>query len=138
MTPTDILQGKRIYIVEDNPDNIYILLVILRQAGANVTVDWWAKGEGHQILRALPIDVIILDLMLLGTHTGYDVFQEVRMFPQLANVPIVAVSAADASSAVPKVRAMGFSGFIKKPIDDDLFPKQIKSIIDGENVWFYD
>jgi two-component system cell cycle response regulator DivK len=137
MSQSEILQNKRIYVVEDNPDNIYILLVILRQAGANVTVDWWAKGEGHQILKALPIDVIILDLMLLGTNTGYDVFQEIRMFPQLAAVPIVAVSAADASTAVPKVRAMGFAGFIRKPIDADLFPMQIKSIIDGESVWFY-
>lgn len=138
MAATELLQNKRIFIVEDNPDNIYILLVILRQAGANVTVDWWAKGESHQVLRAMPIDLIILDLMLLGTHTGYEVFQEIRMLPQLASVPVVAVSAADASIAVPKVRAMGFSGFIKKPIDADLFPNQLKSIIDGNEVWFYD
>lgn len=138
MNSTEILQNKRVYIVEDNPDNIYILLVILRQAGANVTVDWWAKGEAHQVLRAMPIDIIILDLMLLGTHSGYDVFQEIRMIPQLASVPVVAVSAADASIAVPKVSALGFSGFIKKPIDADLFPQQIKSIIDGQPVWFYD
>lgn len=138
MRNSKLLDGKRIYIVEDNSDNIYILLTILRMHGASVEVDWWAKGESFKILKALPIDIILLDLMLPDKRTGFDVFQEIHAMPELASVPIVAVSAADASVAVPKARTLGFSGFIKKPVDDDLFPKQLKTILEGNQVWFFD
>ena len=39
------------------------------------------------------------------------------------------------STALPKVRAMGFTGFISKPIDFRLFALQIKRILDGEGIW---
>jgi CheY-like chemotaxis protein len=138
MVGSKILQDKRIYIVEDNTDNIYILMTILRAHGAVVTVDWFAKGESHKILQALPIDIILLDLMLPNNYSGYEIFQELHALPQLAAVPIVAVSAADTSIAVPKVRSLGFSGFIKKPIDDELFPQQLKAILENQPVWFFD
>lgn len=138
MGKTKLLQGKRIYIVEDNADNIYILLTILREHGAIVEVDWWAKGEGYKVLKALPIDIILLDLMLPNKHSGFDVFEEIHALPEVESVPIVAVSAADTSVAVPKARTLGFAGFIKKPIDDELFPKQLQAILEGKQVWYYD
>jgi hypothetical protein len=35
-----------------------------------------------------------------------------------------------------KTRAKGFAGFIGKPIDDVLFPRQITQILAGEPVWY--
>lgn len=130
-----LLENKRIFVVEDDPDNIYVLRMVLRNAGAVVEVDWWARGESKKIVNVLPLDMILLDLMLSGNRSGFDVFDEIRDLPQFENIPIVAVSAMDISVAVPKARLKGFAGFISKPIDDELFPKQLKSIIEGEEVW---
>jgi two-component system cell cycle response regulator DivK len=131
-----LLGGKRIYIVEDNEDNIYVILSVLRQHGASVQIDWWAKGEAHKVIKALPLDLIILDLMLPHGRSGYDVFEEIRAQPELQLIPIVAVSAADPSIAMPKAIMLGFNGFISKPIKFDLFPKQVASLIAGQTVWY--
>ena len=131
-----ILDGIKVYIVEDNEDNIFILLTILRESGASVRVDWWAAGESRRIVEVLPVDVIILDLMLPRGRSGFSVFDEIRANRELAGVPIVAVSAADPTIAVPKARDQGFAGFISKPVDYDLFPRQIAAIAKGEQVWY--
>jgi len=132
---TTTLRGKRIFIVEDNEDNIFVLLTSLRQHGAEVQIDWWAKGDRQALAKSLPIDLIILDLMLPGGRTGFDIFDEIRQNTTLDHIPVVAVSAMDPSIALPKVRDQGFAGFISKPIDINLFPQQIAALIAGENVW---
>lgn len=129
------LRNKRVYIVEDNEDNIYVLLRLLRKHGASVQIDWWAKGEREKVLKALPIDVILLDLMLPQGRSGFDVFDELRTIAELDDVPIVAVSAADVSVAMPVAEEKGFAGYISKPVDFELFPQQIAAIIDGDEVW---
>lgn len=130
-----ILANKRIYVVEDNVDNIYVLLFLLRQHGAVMETDWWASGEQSRVLDALPLDLIILDLMLPKGRSGFDVFDELRSVPEIDGVPILALSALDPSSVIPKAMAKGFSGFISKPIDHNRFPLQIAALIDGEQVW---
>ncbi|MBI5959083.1 MAG: response regulator [Chloroflexi bacterium] len=131
-----LLDGKRIYMVEDNEDNIFVVLSLLRHHGASVQIDWWAKGEAHRVIKALPLDLIILDLMLPHDRSGYDVFEEIRAVPELQHVPVVAVSASDPSIAMPIAITMGFNGYISKPVGFDLFPKQIASLIAGEAVWY--
>jgi CheY-like chemotaxis protein len=129
------LKNKRIFILEDNLENKAIAQMLLERAGATVTVDRWATETLNHLKKFAPIDVILLDLMLPGQITGYDIFQQIRQCPEFNYTPIVAVSAADVSTAVPKAQDMGFSGFISKPIDFRLFAQQIKQVADGESIW---
>jgi CheY-like chemotaxis protein len=76
-----------------------------------------------------------MDLMFPKGVTGYDICQAIRAVPDLAAVPIVAVSAADPSEAIPQTRKLGFAGFISKPINFQTFTRQVASIIAGEAVW---
>ena len=73
--------------------------------------------------------------MLPDHVTGYDVFKAIRQNPDFNHIPIVALSAADPSIEMPKARAMGFSGFISKPINLRDFPEQITALIEGEIIW---
>ena len=73
--------------------------------------------------------------MLPNGRSGFDVFDELRNMPELDDVPIVAVSAADASIAMPEAQEKGFSGYISKPVDFNLFHEQIAAVIAGEEVW---
>ncbi|MEM6282789.1 MAG: response regulator, partial [Chloroflexota bacterium] len=81
------------------------------------------------------IDLIILDLMLPDGVTGYDIFTSIRDRHEFDGVPIIAMSVMDRSDAVPLARRRGFSGFISKPINFQIFPQQIASIIDGQVIW---
>lgn len=130
------LKGKRIFIVDDNLDNIWVMASILRNSGAQVMVDWWAAGKSQQLLQNLPLDLIILDLMLPGLRSGFLIFDEIRALSEAKNIPIIAVSAMDASIALFKTREKGFNGFITKPIEMDLFTKQIATIMNGGSIWY--
>ena len=129
------LKEKRIFILEDNLENKAIAQMLLERSGATVMVDRWATETLIHLNSFAPIDVILLDLMLPGQLSGYDIFQQIRQQAEFNCTPIVAVSAADSSIALPKAREMGFSGFISKPIDFRLFAQQIKQVADGEPIW---
>jgi CheY-like chemotaxis protein len=133
-----LLQGKQIFIVEDNFQNRIVFQMALVRHGAVVEFERWGSETIYRLKNlshVSQIDLVLLDLMLAEGVNGYDVFDEIRAEPKFTAVPIVAVSAMDPGAALPRVRAKGFAGFIAKPIDVHLFPKQLAAIIDGEHVW---
>jgi CheY-like chemotaxis protein len=130
-----LLKGKRIFIVEDNLQNRVIFQMALMQQGAQVDFERSGHDTIYRLTGMSNVDLIILDLMLKDNISGFDLYDEIRALPELSSVPIIAVSAMDPAVAVPQVREKGFSGFIAKPIDNRLFPKQIAAIIEGESIW---
>jgi CheY-like chemotaxis protein len=131
-----LLDGKRIFIVEDNLQNRIVFKMMLISHGAWVEFDRWGRDALCRLQAFKNIDLIILDLMLPGGVSGYTIFDEIRNLPEYAHIPIIAVSAAEPSVAIPTTQQKGFSGFIAKPINDDLFPNQIARVIAGETVWY--
>lgn len=130
------LENKRIFMIEDNVGTHALIQLLLEQQGAKVI---FGQGRTHTISeleKYAPIDLIILDLMLWDGITGHNIFDEIRSLPQYDNIPIIAVSAADPSTAIPETKARGFLGFIAKPIDYNLFPQQIARVLAGEEIWF--
>lgn len=131
-----LLDGKRIFVVEDNNENRVIFKMIFARHGAIVDFDRWGRDTLFRLKGLNEIDLIILDLMLAQNVSGFDIQEEIRTFPRYQNVPIIAVSAMDPAIAIPKAQARGFDGFIVKPIDNELFPRQIVSILNGNPVWY--
>jgi CheY-like chemotaxis protein len=131
-----LLDHKRIFIVEDNLQNRIIFQLTLTRHGAVLSFEPWGSRVLLQLQALSQIDLIILDLMLANGVSGFDIFDQIRTKPELDRVPIIAVSAIDPSSAIPKARRQGFSGFIAKPIDQELFPRQLAAVIGGEKVWY--
>jgi CheY-like chemotaxis protein len=126
---------KRIFVVEDNIENRVITQMALGLLGARVEFDRFGRDTLSKLHNFGKVDLIILDLMFPNGVTGYDIFDMIRSDSALAAVPIVAVSASDATTSIPRCQAKGFSGFIPKPIDIDRFPKQIEEIMNGHSVW---
>ena len=129
------LEGKRIFIVEDNLANRAIEQLLLEQAGAKIAFERWGTATVTKLKQFKPVDVILLDLMFPNGITGYSVFNDIRANRELQYIPIIAVSASDPSSAIPQTRLHGFSGYISKPVDFDLFAKQVADVINGKSVW---
>jgi CheY-like chemotaxis protein len=130
-----MLTGKTIYIVEDNATNLAIISSILRRHNAQIRYDRWGIETIERLASFGKVDLIILDLMFPRGVTGYDVFDQLKKHPQFANIPVVAVSAADPQVEMPKAKAKGFKGFISKPINHKLFPQQIAALIEGQEIW---
>ncbi len=131
-----LLKGKHIFIVEDNPQNRVVFQMALIIQGARVDFERWGK-DTLQILKGIgSVDLIVLDLMLHNGVSGYDIFDQIRAIERFQSIPIIAVSASDPSTALPETQRRGFSGFIAKPIDMELFAEQVVKVLAGEKVWY--
>ena len=130
-----LLVDKRIFIIEDGVANQTITYIILSTAGAITDSDRWGFDVVKKLLAFAPVDLIILDLMFPENITGYDIFKQIRGHPSFETVPIVAVSAADPAEAIPRTKALGFTGFIRKPVNTVRFTEQIAKILEGEPIW---
>jgi len=131
-----LLQDRRIFIIEDNTQNRIVFQMVFINQGAAVEFERRGSDAIARLQSIHQVDLIILDLMLANGISGFDIFDQIRVLPKFAEVPIVAVSAMDPAVALPKARAMGFNGFIAKPIVNRLFPEQLAAIIGGEKVWY--
>lgn len=129
------LNGKRIFVVEDNAHNRVIYQMILRRAGAVIDFDRRGDTTLFQLTKFMP-DLIILDLNLGRYSSGFEIFDGIRKQADLQHVPIVAISASEPAVVLPKCREMGFSGFIAKPIEESLFEDQMARLIQGQHVWY--
>lgn len=130
-----VLQGKHIFIVEDDPLNRLVFRLALNKAGASVEFDACGNNTLSLLQTISGVDMILLDLMLPRGQSGYDLYQVIRTLPLRATTPIVAVSAIDPGRAITRTRAMGFQGFIPKPIDSETFPYQLAQILQGVSLW---
>jgi CheY-like chemotaxis protein len=129
-----LLKGVRIFIVEDKPAYIAITSLYLRHEGAEVESEQLGANIPESLLSHLPIDVILLDLMFPGSVSGFDLFDQIRQVPELAHIPVVAVTAVDPDVAMPLAREKGFAGFISKPISSSIV-KHIVDVLAGKQVW---
>jgi two-component system, sensor histidine kinase and response regulator len=130
------LTDKRIFVVEDNLENRIIFQFILLQEGAKVEFDRWGRDTIRRLQAFAPVDIILLDLMLGAGITGFQIYDEIRKVPEFAKTPVVAVSATDPATAIPKAKMKGFSGFIAKPVNESTFAGQLEKILGGEPLWY--
>lgn len=121
--------------VEDDAGGMAIIGVMLRYLNMKAYIN--TNGEGVvEMARAMqpPPSVIFLDLALPKTN-GYEVLKKIRADEKLKGVLVIAVTAQDADTEIPKCKAAGFDGFIGKPISRARFPRQVRRILSGEPVW---
>lgn len=118
-TPGEGGRTARILVVEDNPENFYTLRFLLEDTRCPIfQAETGAKGL--QLAQTLKPDIILLDINLPDI-SGYDVFREIRTWPEFDLVPIVAVTAKALDSDREEIQRLGFSDYIVKPIDTEQF-----------------
>lgn len=122
-------------VVEDDGGGMAIIGVMMRYLGINAYIN--ATGE-DVVPMALAMNprpnLIFLDLNLPRT-TGYEILKQIRANVHLKTVRVIAVTAQDADTEIPKCKEAGFDGYIGKPISRMRFPRQLRRILNGEDVW---
>jgi len=84
-------KGKIIVHIEDEPDMIDLVTLILSQKGYQVL---GADGgqEGLDVVREEKPDLILLDLMMPDID-GWDVYQQFRAHEETKDIPVIVVTA---------------------------------------------
>jgi two-component system cell cycle response regulator DivK len=130
----DKFQNYSVLVVEDDTSGLAIISVMLRRLGFRTVMERYADAAIDRAKKMPKLDVVFLDLGLPDSD-GYEVLKELRQDPNLKDVPIIAVTARDAGTEMPKAQAAGFDGFLGKPLNRTRFPDQVRRILGGEAVW---
>jgi two-component system phosphate regulon response regulator PhoB len=103
----------RVLVVEDERDIAALVAYHLTKEGYRVRT---AEG-GHEALAAIAADkpdLLILDLMLPG-FSGYEVLQEMRRRPEMAELPVVVLTARRDEEDRVKGLELGADDYVTKP-----------------------
>ena len=116
---SDVLQGLRVLLVEDNDLNAEIAQFTLDRAGAVVThvkdgesaVETFAASEPHEY------DVVLMDIMMPGID-GLEATRQIRALDRedAATTPIIAVSANAFADDRRLSREAGMNAHLSKPV----------------------
>jgi PAS domain S-box-containing protein len=110
------LNGIRILAVDDDPDSVNALRLILEEHGAQVDTAYSASRALEKI-KVNPPDVLLSDIGMPG-QDGYQLIDAVRKLPgHAARIPAIAVTAfARPEDRIAALRA-GFNMHLAKPIN---------------------
>ncbi len=114
----------KILYIEDNEQNMYLVTFILEKHGYEICAATDGQ-EGIDLAARIRPDLILLDIQL-PCMDGYTVARQLRTNPDLAAIPIVAVTSYAMAGDRDKALAAGCNGYIEKPINPDTFVLQIE------------
>ena len=120
------LQGLDVLIVEDSTDTLELLRMIFQREGANVTTATSAAEALQQAVTKRP-NIIISDIGMPETD-GYQLLEQLRLLPGLAEVPAIAVSGYASEDDRERALAVGYMALVPKPIDVDVLFSLIQDL----------
>ncbi|MCF8092979.1 MAG: response regulator [Desulfotignum sp.] len=119
--------GDELLIIEDNPQNFYMMRFLLEKSGYAVIGAETGREGIDEALHHRP-RAILLDIQL-PEMDGYAVAAELKSLPYVADIPIIAVTSYAMAGDKEKVLAAGADGYIEKPINPDTFVDQIRKYL---------
>ncbi|ABX03241.1 MAG TPA: hybrid sensor histidine kinase/response regulator [Herpetosiphon sp.] len=121
--------STRVLYIEDNHDNQRLVRRVLATRGYQIIIAN-DGNEGWKSAQTDRPDLILMDINLPGLN-GYELTTKFKATPQLASVPIVALTANTTPGDRERALAAGCDGYISKPIDPRALPDLVASYIGG-------
>jgi CheY-like chemotaxis protein len=121
-------EAKRVVCVEDEPEMIDLVRLILGRKGYNVI---GANGgiEGLETVRREVPDLILLDLMMPDMD-GWEVYQQIKADPGLREIPVIVVTAK--AQSIDKVLGLHIAkvdDYITKPFGPQELLESVEKIL---------
>jgi CheY-like chemotaxis protein len=125
----EVLQNRKVLIVDDDLRNIYSLTNALEEEGLKcITAE---NGRAAiRILKEQPdIDIVLMDVMM-PEMDGYEATLEIRKMDKFGKLPVIALTAKAMKGDRERCLEVGMSDYIAKP----LIVEQLLSLM---RVWLY-
>lgn len=108
--------GKHVLLIEDEPNIIEAVSFILSRDGW--VVDTHSNGQtAHGVVLEKQPDLVILDVMLPGV-SGYDILRAIRGEPQVAQTPVLMLTARGQNKDREMAEQIGANMFMTKPFSN--------------------
>lgn len=114
---------KQILVVDDEPVWLRVLTQILKSKGYDVK-EAASGADALKTLKSYVPDLILLDVRMPDMN-GFDLLDQIKKLPKLAEKPVVFVSAMDDFHAKKVARELGAADYLLKPIDE----REVSSVL---------
>jgi len=104
----------KVLIVEDNPANMTLALVLLESAGHSVITATNAEA-GLTLARDEQPQLILMDIQLPGMD-GLEATRLLKQDDTTRRIPVIALTALAMKGDEERIRAAGCDGYIAKPL----------------------
>ena len=118
---------KKILIVEDNPQNMKIALMVLRPHGYTL-LEATDGNEALEIAVSNKPDLILMD-MQLPKVSGLEVTKRLRQMPGFSHIPIIAVTAYAMKGDDERIIKAGCDAYLPKPINTRELPRVVSEML---------
>jgi CheY-like chemotaxis protein len=125
------LQGARVLVVEDDPDTLETLMMLLETHGAEVAGVLCA-ADALPMLASFGPDLLLSDIAMPGDD-GFTLIRRIRRRPPVegGRIPAVALSAHVYPEDHERARAAGFQSFLNKPVTAETLLRAVRSALDA-------
>jgi two-component system cell cycle response regulator DivK len=114
-----------VLIVDDNEKNLRLARDVLRFGGLR-TLEAGSGAEGLALAAEHLPDVILMDIRLPDMD-GTDAVRRLKADERTARIPVVALTSFAMKGDREWFLAVGFDGYLEKPISVREFPQQVRS-----------
>jgi PAS domain S-box-containing protein len=126
ITPTqgEGREGVKVLIVEDQPDNLFLFKEALRPGGYAIYTATNGQEAVEVAQREKP-DIILMDIQMPGMD-GYETTRRIQAIPEMAAVPIIALTARAMKGEKEKAIEEGCSDYLAKPVSPAAVLKKVE------------
>jgi two-component system cell cycle response regulator DivK len=118
---------KKILIVEDNPTNMRLIRMVLRNKGYSVLETTDGEEALAVAMKERP-DLIVMDIQL-PKMDGLEVTRRLRQIPHFSQTPIIALTASAMEGDRERIIASGCDEYISKPVNTRRFPQLVAEML---------
>ena len=118
---------KRILVIDDLPENVFMLQDRLEHEGYEVITAYDGKGGIEKAQTELP-DLILLDVMMPGIN-GFEVCKTLVNDKKTSDIPIILVTAKTGAEDTKEGLDAGAYDYIKKPFNKIELFARVKSAL---------
>lgn len=122
--------GRRILIAEDNPINMMVEVDHLVSKGYEV-IEAGNGIEAVELARTQTPDLILMDIQMPGMD-GLEAIQQIRALPNLAAVPIIALTALAMPGDRERCLEAGANEYLAKPFSLNVLVKKMEILLAGK------
>ena len=124
----NLFNNRLILVVDDDPSSLEIVRMLLGMRNGRVITAVNGK-KALEVLEEHTPSFIICDISM-PVMDGWDFLKSVRADENLAEIPVIALTAHAMRGDRERVLDAGFSGYMTKPIIPRVFAVEIKEIVE--------
>jgi len=116
--PEEVLQGRRILVVDDDMRNTFALASILEEVGMEVKIAENGQVALELLAQDEAYDLVLMDIMM-PVMDGHEAMTRIRQDRQLKDLPIIALTAKTMPEDREECLLAGANDYLTKPVESE-------------------